>query len=85
MRQTKRIGMMCALAGMRDCSEVYMGEVSEEYGGDVIPAPIASTGVQTVYQVVLDAMGKVCSLYCVVLKYGFKSHEDNAGSLRSEK
>lgn len=43
-----------------------------------MPPPHVSTDVVAVYQVVLEAMGKLCGVYNVGFKYLVDSSEENA-------
>lgn len=80
IRQNKQMQMLRATEGMRDGSDVYLGEMSEEDGGAGIPSSCERTDVQAAYQEMLEAIGNVCSVYDVGFKDVLCIHEDNTGA-----
>lgn len=54
--------MLRAPAGMRHDSDIYMGDASEEDGRAGISAARVSTDIEAAYQVVVEAIGKLCSV-----------------------
>lgn len=79
-RQHRRMRMLWALGGMRDGSEVYVGEMSQEKGASRSLPADASTDVDAAYQVALEAIGKLCAVHDVVVKYVEESHSGNTGA-----
>lgn len=79
MRQKKRMRMCRVLAGMRDLSDVGMGEDSEDKGCPGSPSLRASTDVQVAYEVVLETMGTLRSIHNLILKEVLGTHEDLVG------
>lgn len=65
MRKHMWMRTLRAPAGTPDGSDVNMGELSAEEGGAEILAPRSSTDVEAAYEVVLEGLGKVSSVYDV--------------------
>lgn len=80
MGKNKQMRKFRAPVGIRDYLHVDMGEMSEGAGVAGIPAPCMRTYVDAAYQVVLQAMGKVCGIYDVRCKDVVDSYEDIGGA-----